>query len=53
LDRLAARVAARTQRVLAAIHTDPPPMLPGTPRRSGTRRSCVKRWPACCAGLPG
>jgi hypothetical protein len=27
LDRLAARVAARTQRLLAAVHTDPPPML--------------------------
>lgn len=33
LDRLAARVAARTQRVLAAVHRDPPPMLPGAPQK--------------------
>src|SRR5690349_13521857 len=50
LDRLAGRVAARTQRVLAAIHTDPPPMLPGTPntvRDKGFVReevACLLRW---------
>jgi hypothetical protein len=50
LDRLAARVAARTRRVLAAIHTDPPPMLPGTPQKIrdkalvGEEVACLLRW---------
>src|SRR4051794_38199490 len=50
LDRLAARVAARTQRVLAAIHTDPPPMLAGTPTSVRDKAfvreevACLLRW---------
>ena len=50
LDRLAARVAARTQRVLAAIHIDPPAMLPGTPQKILDKAfvreevACLLRW---------
>jgi hypothetical protein len=56
LDRLAGRVAARTQRVLAAVHTDPPPMLPGTPDRVRDKRfvreelSCLLRLSPGVAG---
>ena len=46
LDRLASRVAARTQRVLAAIHTDPPPMLPGTTKKIRDK-SFVREEVAC------
>src|SRR5690242_11130647 len=56
LDRLAARVAARTLRVLAAIHTDPPPMLPGTPQEIRDKAfvreevACLLRWPPGVTG---
>lgn len=56
LDRLAARVAARTQRVLAAVHTDPPPMLPGTPQSIRDKMfvrdevACLLRWSPGQAG---
>jgi hypothetical protein len=56
LDRLAARVAARTQRVLAAVHTDPPPLRPGTAQKVRDKAfvreevACLLRWSPAVAG---
>lgn len=50
------RVAARTQRVLAAIDTDPPPLLPGIAQRMRDKAfvreevACWQRWSPGVAG---
>ena len=52
----AARVAVRTQWVLAAIHTDPPPMRPGTPHKILDKAfvreevACLLRWSPAVTG---
>ena len=56
LDRLAARVAARTQLMLAAIDTDPPAMLPATPAAVRDKAfvreevACLLRWSPAVTG---